>query len=93
MKKTLKLLIVLATLLGTSCSANRWYVSSQGDDANKGTSEQAAYKTLAKAIRAASAGKKEGTIMVIGVLDAESEGDNEGAVFVINQAGKAATLP
>jgi len=81
-------LILFVTLLSTSCSAKRWYVSSQGNDANKGTSEKAPFKTLNKAISAASTAKNDCSIIVIGVLNAESESGNDNAVFVIGQTGE-----
>jgi len=75
-------------LLGVSCSAKQWYVSAQGDDANNGTLEQIPYRTLSKAITSASHYKKN-IITVVGVLDAANGGDNEDAIFVIRQTGKA----
>jgi len=85
----LGLALVTVSLLGTSCSSNNWYVSSQGNDTNKGNSENKPFKTLAKALSTASAVKGECTITVIGTLNAESEGSNDGAVFRIGQTGEA----
>ena len=82
------ILIITVALLSTSCSAKHWYVSSQGNDANKGTSEKAPFKTLSKAISIASTAKKDCSIIVIGVLNTESEGTNGKAVFIIGKTGE-----
>jgi len=85
----LGLAIIMTSFLAASCSAKSWYVSSQGDDANKGTSEQKSFKTLAKAFSTASAQKGKCSIIITGVLNADSEGGNEKAVFLVGQTGDA----
>ena len=84
----LYVIIFSVILFGTSCQAKQWYVSSLGNDENKGTSEQKPFKTLAKAISTAALNKNNCTITVIGALSAESEGGNEKAVFIINGTGE-----
>jgi hypothetical protein len=83
-------LLVLALLLTlASCGPKSMYVSAGGNDAGSGKSERAAFKTLAKALEAASKLKKDCTIVVTGVLNMETEGGAGDSVFLVDGTGEA----
>jgi hypothetical protein len=87
--------LVLAALLtaasGFSAAAQTgersYYVSANGDDANNGRSEDAAFKTFAKAAEMANKGSVK-TITILGTLNRETEG----SMFTIVNNGTAEIL-
>jgi hypothetical protein len=69
-----------------------YYVIANGDDNNNGRSEEAAFKTLKKAVDMASKGAVK-TITVLGILNEESEGRNGNAgLFIIENTGATEIL-
>lgn len=69
-----------------------WYVSAQGSDRNDGFTEQTAFRSLFKAIAAASISPIK-TITVLGTLDVKSEqSTNTERVFIIQGMGKDEVL-
>jgi hypothetical protein len=65
-----------------------YYVRANGNDSNAGTSEDAPFKTLERAVRAAS-GTSVKTITVIGTLDGQTEIKDSGAdqILITGKAG------
>ncbi|MDR1144061.1 MAG: right-handed parallel beta-helix repeat-containing protein [Spirochaetaceae bacterium] len=81
--------LFLAVLFLSSCAPKSLYVGAGGNDADTGKSERAAFKTLTKALEAASKLKKDCTIVVAGVLSVETEGGAGDSVFLADGTGEA----
>jgi len=87
--------LVLAAFVTMGCEgggAKSWYVSVQGDDANKGNSEKKPFLTLTKAVTAASLSETVTTITVIGTLSGQTEGPIPEASFAIFNSGSREIL-
>jgi len=77
---------------GANYGKGSFYVRANGSDNNKGTSENAPFKTLRKALHEASSSDKTWKITVIGILDADSEGYIPTATFEIMNSGNQEIL-
>jgi hypothetical protein len=98
MKKLYLLLFVVVVFIGCASAPKypagmeSWYVSAEGSDRNNGYTEQTAFRSLFKAIAAASNSRIK-VITVLGTLDVNSEqSTNKERVFIIQGTGKDEVL-